>query len=368
MIKLQGKHKRALNRQKEGARVKLRSYFALWLSMVKDAKEKVKQARRASDIERQTSLRRGHDPAIGASDIEITVQEEASPTSGSTQARRKGVANVASDLVAASSQPVFSMASSTAGQARDTLTQLVMGAETPKAKAIGLYKAPSEMAKTPEEVMVNIMDEWAEIGRVLKEPNVNVIDSRALTTLLEDSDFIKRLEYEKIRPDQVIMLFQRLDTLKRGQVDVEFFIEGLRRHLFSVDGLDVASIKSCARRLYQDAMEMTTCASALNETFLGVDCKLRGVSVVGDDSKDAQDVNDEDLNDDVMMQAKEYVLAKENKRLKDKIATMTGHVTKLMKILENGGDEFVSSLCYIDTEHHDEDDVDSMTSVQSGHD
>lgn len=110
-----------------------------------------------------------------------------------------------------------------------------------------------------------------------------VLTLRELSSLLSHKELIEQLHKSGLRPDQALMVFQKLDVLNMGTVKVENFIEGMLRMKQMVQGLDVSSAKSYMRRLVVDLVNLRTRSMDLHQTLTAIDQKLRMVRVVSDD-------------------------------------------------------------------------------------
>merc|ERR1740117_2563895 len=97
----------------------------------------------------------------------------------------------------------------------------------------------------------------------------------------------------------------------------------------AVQGVDVASAKSVARGIYNDAKMMASSAGMINEAFLDIVCHLRGVTAVGNDKvlgqEEKEDAGEEESND-IVQQAQMRVLTEQNRKIMHKIKNVGVHI------------------------------------------
>jgi len=112
-----------------------------------------------------------------------------------------------------------------------------------------------------------------------------------LTILLNDEALIQKLQSAQIRVDQVLMIFQKLDVFESGSVKMNEFIEGLMRMKQRVEGIDVATAKSWARRIVEESFTLQKDAKECNTCFRQIIESLRGVKFVDAEQKVEQQVH-----------------------------------------------------------------------------
>lgn len=116
----------------------------------------------------------------------------------------------------------------------------------------------------------------------------NLITIRELNYLLADNGFARSLDLINLRPDQALMVYQKLNLTNTERVKVHDFIEAIMRMKRPVQGLDVAVAKSLMRRLILEVEDLATNCVRCQDCFRGVSEKLREVEVL--DSADAMEV------------------------------------------------------------------------------
>jgi len=215
----------------------------------------------------------------------------------------------------------------------------------------------------------DIMQAWLVDVRLAARPvDEGVITARELRMLLSNRKFMRSIKRAGLRPDHVVMLFQKLDTMHQGRVQVDEFIEGLQRMKQQVQGIDVAAAKSVMRRLYMDTSKMTTDAAMCHECFMHVVCELRGITVTGSDRHMDEEMDKGAQEDDELLEARQNLLREENRRLKFKIERVKGHIEARRRLLEAAGDTNVGYVLGRGTVKDDEDEVHSITSAATGAD
>ena len=114
----------------------------------------------------------------------------------------------------------------------------------------------------------------------LTQVDRNLITIRELNYLLSDRMFARSLELIELRPDQALMVYQKLNLTNNERVKVHDFIEAIMRMKRPVQGLDVAVAKSLMRRLILEVEDLATNSVRCQDCFRGVAEKLREVEVV----------------------------------------------------------------------------------------
>jgi len=120
----------------------------------------------------------------------------------------------------------------------------------------------------------NVGDEIYDDGDV---DGPEYMSMRGLTLMLEDEDLMTKLQRAQIRVDQVLMVFQKLDVAQSGKVKISEFIEGLLRMKQRVEGIDVATAKSWARRIVLESQALGRDAKQCHLCFRHILEVLRGV-------------------------------------------------------------------------------------------
>lgn len=122
----------------------------------------------------------------------------------------------------------------------------------------------------------------------LTQVDRNLITIRELNYLLSDRMFARSLDLIDLRPDQALMVYQKLNLTNTERVKVHDFIEAIMRMKRPVQGLDVAVAKSLMRRLILEVEDLATNSVRCQDCFRGIAEKLREVEVVDAAEADAQ--------------------------------------------------------------------------------
>jgi len=292
------------------------------------------------------------------------------------EATRKRGARDESDFGSAPSRRRGSMLGSITRKLRKSQTSVsakTVSGESESNNAFMPMGAPA--APTAQELLESVMHGWTECQKEPQRTSKDFLSSHNLLALIEDKGFQKLIKREGLRPDLLIMLFQRLDVLRVGTIDVDYFVEGLQRLMFPVSGIDIASTKSVARRLYIDALEMTSDAEILHETFLDITSKLRGITPLGQENQESRlsggvdgapaDADDNEYVHEIYLQAWQSLEDAKNAKLKKKIERASQHLYKGCQRQVEKGDEHVAVRLRLD-EGAGEDDELSITSATAG--
>lgn len=122
----------------------------------------------------------------------------------------------------------------------------------------------------------------------LTQVDRNLITIRELNYLLSDRMFARSLDLIDLRPDQALMVYQKLNLTNTERVKVHDFIEAIMRMKRPVQGLDVAVAKSLMRRLILEVEDLATNSVRCQDCFRGIAEKLREVEVVDAAEADTQ--------------------------------------------------------------------------------
>lgn len=227
--------------------------------------------------------------------------------------------------------------------------------------------APQTADAVKEEIVINSK---ANISMRPMPLDRTILLPRDLWMIMEDPKLMDALEQAGLRPDLLIMLYQRLDTMSTGVVGVDEFIESLSRFKVSVQGLDVAGSKSVARGMYNDSKTMAAGAVCLNESFLDIVCQLRGIVAIGADRNTSEgEANWEESGEDLVKEAEMRILSEQNRRLEAKIKMSLIHVSERVRLAEQSGDTHCNHVVgnLMGDGEYDEDNI-SIDSVQTGRD
>jgi hypothetical protein len=240
--------------------------------------------------------------------------------------------------------------------------------KAPAQQGLNFYRLP----ESPEDIMAHIQSKATEIAPAKPPISTERLDAHHVMMIMEDKRFVEQLKTSDVRTDKILMLFQRLDVFKVGWLHVDEFLQGLLRFLYSSEALDVANAKSVARRLFSNIKEMAKDADVLHDTFLEVDCKVRGVAFTGA-SKSLRDGAEEPLDEgdemeDIALEAKYWLEMDKSRRLSKKVSTMESQVKKLATILERMGDTHCQLKSGLENGKMIEDDAISLSSANDGYD
>eukprot|EP00930_Biecheleria_cincta_P096708 TRINITY_DN88517_c0_g1_i1.p1 TRINITY_DN88517_c0_g1~~TRINITY_DN88517_c0_g1_i1.p1 ORF type:complete len:1368 (+),score=297.23 TRINITY_DN88517_c0_g1_i1:43-4104(+) len=180
---------------------------------------------------------------------------------------------------------------------------------------------PGEVLKTSKE-----LEDLAPVDREL-------VTIRELNYLLQDHKFVKSLDFLGLRPDQALMVYQKLNVTGTERVKVADFINSILRMKRPVQGVDVAGAKSLMRRFVLECETLSTNSMQCNDCFRNITEKLR-------DAEIQQDVEEKDPNEvaasqqqDEELRIKNYhdELIKKNRKLEKKCAAMRQFVEAARK-------------------------------------
>ncbi|CAE7197451.1 FAD2 [Symbiodinium necroappetens] len=179
-----------------------------------------------------------------------------------------------------------------------------------------------------------------------------LVTMRELNYLLQDKRFAKSLELIGMRPDQALMVYQKLNLTKTERVKAFHFIEAILRMKRPLQGLDVAVSKSMMRRLVLEVESLATNCIRCQDCFRSVSEKLREVEILEDHAEVATTESrmeveknaaaDEEAVESHETRAKVYYadLMRRNRQLELKIASIKAFVRHARK--ETAEDEGLS--------------------------
>jgi len=223
-----------------------------------------------------------------------------------------------------------------------------------------------------DELVGDIVDDFNGDTKMLMHRPVDdsVLSTTQFWYIMKDPLFLRDIKACDIRPDQVLMLFQKLDSMSQGCIAVEDFVEGLNRMKKAVQGVDVSSAKSTARRMHITANAMNMDASQLHECFLRIVSDLRGITLTGSEKQleDALDARPSEKGDrdeeNLAIHAQDLLLTEENRRMRMKINKLEDAIERRVAIGEKNGDQFVGAMVGIEV--GDSEEELSITSAKSG--
>lgn len=102
---------------------------------------------------------------------------------------------------------------------------------------------------------------------------------RELNFLLEDPDFVDKIGSIGLRADQALIVYHKLTAMGTGAVKEDDFIEALLRMKRPVQGVDIATAKSCMRRLLAEILQLNKDVSRCKTCFQTVTEKLREAKI-----------------------------------------------------------------------------------------
>jgi len=170
-----------------------------------------------------------------------------------------------------------------------------------------------------------------------------LVTMRELNYLLQDKRFAKSLELIGMRPDQALMVYQKLNLTNTERVKAFHFIEAILRMKRPVQGLDVAVSKSMMRRLVLEVESLATNCIRCQDCFRSVSEKLREVEILEDHAEVATTESrmeveksaaaDEEAVETQEIRAKVYYsdLMRRNRQLELKIASIKAFVRHARK-------------------------------------
>jgi len=214
-----------------------------------------------------------------------------------------------------------------------------------------------------------IRKEWYDNVKVVPPPvDTSAFSTKELFIMLENQQLMKVLGRAGIRPDMILMLFQKLDVFSEGVVHTEDFVESLSRLRMGVQGIDVASSKSNMRKLWKSMHDMQCESGSCYDVYLRTACDIRGITSVGSDRNLHHDEDtDEDENDrEENLDKKSGGADLQHIRLTGKIDSVTQYLVANTKVLETWGDKYASvavglhwsDMCFGDDEIVSIDSVD----------
>lgn len=338
---------------------KMGNYFALWKIGHKAAVDADKQAHSGTSSMGVDSVNLTFDEKdLKPEDSDLTLPSAEDATDAMVTAGRDAVARVASGFP-------FALGVDAASNKTES--------ELPKSSKPVMLGMPAQISDEPKpvfEIVGEIMEDWSAVMKV----NVHTHDASFLSAvqfwrIMRDPQFVKEIAKAEIRPDQVCMLFQKLDPMDMGCISVEDFIDGLPLIKSPVQGVDVSSAKSMSRRLHLSGKKMRLDASQLQDVFLDLVSELRGIVMIGEhkhldeqvDNRSAHQIHEDEAN--ITMHAKQRVLTEQNSRLRKKIERVKGHIQNRVLLAEQNGDLHMSS--HVEGLGCDEDNI-SITSAVSG--
>ncbi|CAJ1381966.1 unnamed protein product [Effrenium voratum] len=107
-----------------------------------------------------------------------------------------------------------------------------------------------------------------------------LVTIRELNYLLQDRAFARSLDLIGLRPDQALMVYQKLNLTNTERVKVHDFMQAIMRMKRPVQGLDVAVAKSLMRRLVLEVEELATNSVRCQDCFRAVSEQLREVDII----------------------------------------------------------------------------------------
>lgn len=180
------------------------------------------------------------------------------------------------------------------------------------------------VAKLSPEMMPGVTLKTAKELEDLAPVDREVVTIRELNYLLQDRKFVKSLQFVGLRPDQALMVYQKLNMTGTERVRVADYVNAILRMKRPVQGVDVSGAKSLMRRFVLECESLSTNSMHCNDCFRNITEKLR-------DAEIQQDVAENDLNEsaasqqrDEELRVKAYhdELIKKNKKLENKVEAM----------------------------------------------
>jgi len=151
-------------------------------------------------------------------------------------------------------------------------------------------RVTAELHKTKDEI-----EDIAPVDRTK-------ITIRELNFLLQDQAFRRSLMTLDLRPDQALMVYQKINLTGTEQVKVNDFMNSIVRIKRAVKGVDVAGAKSLMRRLVLEVEGVATNCTRCNECFKNVTEKLREAEIrdeVEAEMETERDVRQREYHDDL---------------------------------------------------------------------